>query len=1035
MAYIEEVLKSNPVTHHRLDDTALPAADSTGGGRTITSGGGAYSTYQFRNFPMTAGSDGCMRFQQNSASDLARSNMANGYTTPLNGEDHPFSVEFWFHLDNITWTDSNSLFYSDFAINFCYRSGFRISNGMLVWGVSGEGWNYGRGYDKYFPLAEVYYGLPDLARAYHVVGVWTGAGAALYVNGEPVGSMPMNSPWIRGLNNASKAFQIPTTGSAGGAMWVENHAVYNRVLSDKEIKDHYAAGIDFPDYVSAFEADGGEIYNINDGANGVLFDKSFDVDTWTAPEAYRNVSIQADGVSLYNIEPAVAYLGGEKPYESIIGDQDANIRTYGTGGWVAENCVIYGDGGGSTVPNSTYFINANHSIYFRKTSGGPEKMRGYLAYLVTPNQTYRVHANVYHSKQARLRVSWYNNVGGLISTDYGTTQAASVSLNGPILHEVNVKAPSNAYYAEFGAENAATDAVSGDEMWIDRLYVWRDLLYSATVNDGVYVYTNQGIVYNDVGTYMGQNFSSIQGSYYVDTAVHNTSVEAVLWQLRSGDSKKVVTLRIKSNNKLAITYEYLDPYTLAWTTQETEGALSTAIGTGWHSFYTVIENDKVVVYTDTGGTSITLTNTSAASIAFDNTADIVIGNNFEYTKPWNSKLKVINIRNKPEASLTFSDTVADFTLKLSRTPQFANGNLEVSQYGYATYKIPLPDGTIASSRMNYGPQTRAVAGITATDGYHAIVRTGPDGTNWSNIRVDNDNSIPFFATNGQVLSNSTLWVRVELQTDDSSHAKVNIDRLRFKIFNSHSVVGANHGRALTVSGTVPIFGELDLHPSSYSVYNGFYANTVSGLHLDFQSNSTDASVDASGTLLGSAKTYKSIEMLFRIRSRATNQYLFYHDNGTTVYSLYYDGTVYQYTGFTSVTIYGGQATMGSAMPASPTGYYFPSQQWHYVVMSTNTAIAPIANDVGKFNFMAKSIANVATSSIGGTVKMIGLYDYVLSAADMAEHYDVLRGRNSGKLTDTVAATLSEPNSPDRFVNVSGTWGYKQISVDQQPDSA
>lgn len=969
---------------------------------------------------MTAGSDGCAKIVYKSGSDFTRLNANGARTQLINGEDRPFTREFWLGFGRGDFSGTNNVIY-EYGTFQIFNSRFAIYNNMLFFGIGGDQISLGNelGYDRFIPGGHIVYPLPDINRAYHIAGVYNGRGIILYVDGEPVASANVKA-FVRDFDNPSWA--LTGGGGTNGSIFIEHIATYNRALTGDEIREHFRAGRDFLDYESSFIAEGADFFDLSDEHNTKGYTKSFTGDDWLAVESARNVTLTKTGLRLNERPDAVAYLMGETPYENIVPDSVSQTPYYEVVSWQASGCVINGDGVG--LPYSTASVSRPYSIYARKTDAGPGAMKLFVNQTVTPGQTYRVQINHNHNKAHRFYVTWKTSGNATISTDYGPDTAANASATTPSLTDLHVRAPATAAYGEFGIENRNSDAVLNDYIWVDRFKVYRDLQYHASTENGVWIWANQAILYPNIGSIMGQNYAAISCSPYLDTTAHGDSAVHVIWQIRSQDNSKRLTLRVNASNVLSLIYEYYNPVTAAWESIQATGNSVASYGSGQRNLYVEIIGDIATCYVDSTGSSFSVTNTSPVPMTFDSSTDMVIGNSFEYNQPWNGRLRYLNVRATPETTKTFSPAVGDFCLKLSRTASIAPGGLQVSQTGYAIYKLQLPNMTIRASRINHGPVIRGASPSAPTDHFNVSVKSSTDGSTWSSA-INTDSPITNFLSN-TVLSNSSMWLRVDLFAEDSYNYIVPyINRLDVDLYSAVEMRGKSNSRVLTVVGNDPSFGVEDVHPSVLYDKNGFTSNSTAGFYLSAESTTGVLSIDGSGTVPATANGYRTIEMLFKVNNApATNDYLFYHDNNAgTIYSIYFNGTNWVSTGFSTVWVYesnGLRTTLGA-------GNTLQLNQFIYVVAVAPATITPVDTTARRFNFAMQNATNPATTAPDVTIKFVGLYANAFVQADADRHFDILRSRNTSSFSETVGGSVTEPVGAS---TVTGTWGYKQITVDE-----
>jgi hypothetical protein len=171
---------------------------------------------------------------------------------------------------------------------------------------------------------------------YHVAMVYDGANLKGYVNGELDGSQPARGP----VQATDESFKIgayaPVNGGQTKAFWtgqIDELALYNRALSDLEIKDSYTAAGGSPDSpprkntgpVALWHADGNGFDSV--GKNDATSLKQVEFSKGVFGQAFR---FNGDGASV-NIpsSPALADVGDQVTVECWMkADPDNPMNTY-----------------------------------------------------------------------------------------------------------------------------------------------------------------------------------------------------------------------------------------------------------------------------------------------------------------------------------------------------------------------------------------------------------------------------------------------------------------------------------------------------------------------------------------------------------------------------------------------------------------------------------------------------------------------------------------------------------------------------------
>jgi hypothetical protein len=247
--YQSTVLSFNPVAYWRLNETtAVPAANIAANAGSLGTVGNGYVVLDVTNAePGIVGNS--FRFS-NPTGDAAfcGSKVDVPYNPTLN-PNGPFTVEFWAKPTGVTPSDVNGLIAvsamnPDFSIDANNRSGwlfYQVTDGHWQFRVGGEHSSY---------VATPKGGAVTANAWHHIVGVYDGATATLYVNGQKVAG-PANAPLFN--PNTTRTLRIGgslfngglddsnTDGNRGFDGWLDELAVYTTALSADVIAAHYDA--------------------------------------------------------------------------------------------------------------------------------------------------------------------------------------------------------------------------------------------------------------------------------------------------------------------------------------------------------------------------------------------------------------------------------------------------------------------------------------------------------------------------------------------------------------------------------------------------------------------------------------------------------------------------------------------------------------------------------------------------------------------------------------------------------------------------
>lgn len=242
MTYVYHILRDNPIGVYPLDGNAN---DASGFDRD-----GATTGTPTADRPLAA------RGISSSYLDAA------GFTYPIadvmmvTKHQKSFSLEAWVKphnatgLGNILARDSSGLFIDEGFLFFQVRSPSAIVRVMYPWLETGK--------------------------TAHIVGVYDTNDLYLYVNGEVVGSTPVDDS-VKTLGFTDTSANLVTNTSGTFKMSVDTVAVYNYTLSERTIRSHYSVGTSYPGIVNISGGNGGHIYQMS--ADNAYLKMSLDIDS------------------------------------------------------------------------------------------------------------------------------------------------------------------------------------------------------------------------------------------------------------------------------------------------------------------------------------------------------------------------------------------------------------------------------------------------------------------------------------------------------------------------------------------------------------------------------------------------------------------------------------------------------------------------------------------------------------------------------------------------------------------------------------
>lgn len=291
MTYIYYVLKEGPIGLWSFDGT--PLTDSSGYGNTATYSGSPTTTR-----PIVSGGVASQHVDSGDTINYPISSiMIDGRET------RAFSLEAWIKPQggnaSIISRDNSGLFLDGMTLRFSVDFG-------TVQSVTHKHLNAGN--------------------VYHVVGTFDGQSIILYLNGQAVASLEIDT---------SAGFDDTTTNlktTAATSMVIDTPAVYNYALDSSAINRHYYKGIDYPEVINLSIGNGGKAYEFSDISASVYGDVSFgETDSWTLGNLDPTLA-EVDNrlVNLYD-ETSDSYLGGEWTYQySVDADTGAGITLNGS---------------------------------------------------------------------------------------------------------------------------------------------------------------------------------------------------------------------------------------------------------------------------------------------------------------------------------------------------------------------------------------------------------------------------------------------------------------------------------------------------------------------------------------------------------------------------------------------------------------------------------------------------------------------------------------------------------------------------------
>lgn len=221
MSYKLKVIKDAPVGFWMLDETSGTAAnDISGCGNNGTYTGGLTTGL----VPLVPG--GVTGTNITSTRNISFP-ILNDYSGATSGGniadkyslDNDFSIELWLY-PKITTTNQTRIFADPTS-----DVGLYYIKGSILFKIGGQ---------------EIYYTLPYLKKAYHIVASYSVNSLILYCDGIPVSYKPITSAIT--LSNTSTTFQSGPTANANDSFIVDAIALYRYALSKDTVYAHYVYG-------------------------------------------------------------------------------------------------------------------------------------------------------------------------------------------------------------------------------------------------------------------------------------------------------------------------------------------------------------------------------------------------------------------------------------------------------------------------------------------------------------------------------------------------------------------------------------------------------------------------------------------------------------------------------------------------------------------------------------------------------------------------------------------------------------------------
>ena len=227
--YYDAVIADNPVSYWRLGDAGSPAVDDVGG-RDLSYSGNPIS-----------GQPGAIAGDPDTATRFGGGSvLARNFDPALNASQ--FSIETWVNIQGDSASSSGG--YQFFvASREVFHKGYSLglkddpTTDLITWhfqlGQSdGTWWN--AVYSQNDPLSEIQ------DRWHHVVGVFDGGQARLFLNGSQVGTRSFDyafAPNTTGQFRVGDNYSVPLDGI------VDEVGYYNYALSADRVSAHYQIGI------------------------------------------------------------------------------------------------------------------------------------------------------------------------------------------------------------------------------------------------------------------------------------------------------------------------------------------------------------------------------------------------------------------------------------------------------------------------------------------------------------------------------------------------------------------------------------------------------------------------------------------------------------------------------------------------------------------------------------------------------------------------------------------------------------------------
>lgn len=423
--------------------------------------------------------------------------------------------------------------------------------------------------------------------------------------------------------------------------------------------------------------------------------------------------------------------------------------------------------------------------------------------------------------------------------------------------------------------------------------------------------------------------------------------------------------KVSNTGVITLVYRTVDPSGVETITNY---AYTTAV-TANFNFAIWIEPGQVLLHSGGAGASINQysgANYISTPITISSDTTIILGSNFDYTAIGSDFLNEIYFYSYLPTAASFSSNYDNLlSTTLATCYYLLDTNLNPKAIGTWQYTMALPySGTYTDHHIDWG----------GAESVYTVVAVSYNGSGFTTAnKSDLIPNLPQTGTLGGAQPLGPVIIKVTLTLDDD-HAGF-LDYINIRIFKTVDIKAAN--------------ADLLALTTTYNWISGFN-NRRPYVGLDrpnMKITGTQRFEFASGT-------YKTIELVGRVRSGAGEIICFRDNVGGTEINVAISGTTLTWTGFNTVYVNGASVAASSTVDITA--------NLHIVAVLT----AGLASKCS----LAQHYTGVGTSPV---MDVFGFAEYanVLSAATVLEHYQASRGLIVGSHTSVDSFTLSDAINP------------------------